>query len=434
MSRQFGGATTKSGKTVSPEGYLLKHVLLQTTADVSDSTIDITNLVTEIVVNESLFSSSVETEITIQDAVNLLQDGKVTGSERIDILIERTEPSGEYKSHTIVTYIASIESFARLQAGFETYVFKCISNHSYINQTKQVSRSFSGSISKLIKNLVEKDLDAEIAVYNSNTKGSIRGIYPNISPLECITWLLRNATENSTPFYFFESLKNGIELDSYESLVNQDVYREYNYLPNPDGGLLPGTQGYFEVLMGSIRKISSDLDISQFHMIGDGAYGSTVNTLDYATKSHTSKQVGYDDKAIKLNKHKPFSNSTLIGNKQIAAMSKAKEFNISLNSKGFRSDNYHSISNPSIARKQSYFTGLGFMTHDIIANGDFDMSPGKKIILSMDKVGDLFEGVPKRNEYMSGKYIVTEITHVFGSEYTMDMLIAKDSMEQNFDE
>lgn len=434
MSKQFGGATTKSGKTVSPDGYLLKHVLLQTTADVSDSTIDITNLVTEIVVTEGIFSSSVETEITIQDAVNLLEDGKVTGSERIDILIERTEPSGEYKSHEIVTYIASIESFARLQPGFETYVFKCVSNHSYVNQTKSVSRAFSGSISKLVKNLVEKDLNAELAVYNNNTKGTIRGIYPNLSPLGCITWLLRNATENSTPFYFFESLKNGIEFDSYEALANQDVYREYNYLPNPDGGLLPGTEGYFDVVMGSIRKLSSDLDVSQFHMIGDGAYGSTVNALDYATKSYVTKRFGYDDKSIKLNKHKPFSSSTVIDNNQIGTINKGKEFNISLNSKGFKTDNYHSISNPSVARKQAYYTGLGFMTHDIIVNGDFDMSPGKKISLSIDKVGDLLEGTPKRNEYMSGNYMVTEITHVFGSEYTMDMLIAKDSMEQNFDE
>lgn len=435
MSKQFNSAMGRDGRMISPGGYTTKHVLLYTNAPGADGVIDITNLVTEIIVNEGIFKSSIEVELTIVDAINLLEDGRVSGSERIQILIDRTEPSGEYKSWDIETHIASIDSFARLKPGFETYVFRCVSRHSYVNQTKSISRSFAGSISKLISNIVTKDLSSELGIYNGNSKGSIRGIYPNLRPLDCITWLLRNASDNSTPFYFYESLNNGLELDSYESMVNQDVYREYNYLSTPDAGLLPGSQGYFEVLLNSIRKLSSDLDISQFHQLGDGAYGGTVNSLDYANKSYTSKTYTYGDNNTKLNKYKPFTSTAKINGQAYNEITKGKDYYLSTNSKAFKADSYHDIANPTILKKQAHYKGLGYMSHDIVVHGDFDMSPGKKISIAIDKAGDIEEGTFKRNQYFSGNYIVTEITHVFTSEeYTMDMAIRKDSLETDFDE
>lgn len=430
MARQFSSSTL-SGTTLSPSGYEIERVAFSTSFD---EVIDITSIVGDISISESIFSSSIEVSLTIIDAVNFLEEAHVTGSEKIRIVINRTEPDNEKKGFDIETYIARIDNLSKAKAGVDTYQFHCVSRHLYINQTKEVSRAFKGNVSKLIGNLVTKDLDSTLGIHNKNTKGSISGIYPNIRPLDAITWLLRNCSENSTPFFFYETVKDGIVFDSYEAMLNKPVYRTYKQKAIPKG-YIPGTTEYFDMMQGQITSLSSDLDISQYHLLGDGAYGSKLNTLDYSTKQFNTTEFKYLDSSHKLNKNKPFSDKIKLNGKTYSENVACKEYNISINSKSHSINNYHDLANPTILKKQAYYHALGYMSQDIITYGDFNISAGNKIDLKVGKVGDVDKGENEIDEYISGIYLITEITHEFnGKEYTMDMAIRKDSLGFNLNE
>ena len=430
MGRQFS-SNTLSGITLAPSGYEVESVVFSTSFK---EDVDITNIVGDISISESMFSSSIEVTLTIIDAVNFLEEARVSGSEKLRIVINRTEPDNEKKGFDIETYIARIDNLSKAKAGVDTYQFHCVSRHLYINQTKEVSRAFKGNVSKLISNIVTKDLDSALGVYNKNTKGSISGIYPNLRPLDAITWLLRNCSENSTPFFFYETINDGLVFDSYDAMVNKESYRTYQSKAILTK-YIPGSVEYFDAMQGQITSLSSDLDVSQYHLLGDGAFGSKLNTLDYSTKEFNTTSFSYLDSAQKLNKHKPFSDNIRLNDKAYSENIGCKEYNVSINSKSYGINNYHDLANPTILKKQSHYYTLGYMSQDLIVYGDFNISVGNKIDVKVGKVGDLAEGESQNNEYVSGTYLITEITHMFnGKEYTMDMAISKDSLGFNLDE
>lgn len=418
-----------AGEALSPATFEIASVKIFTNWDME---FEIRSIVSEITVNESLFASSIETDIVIADGINFFEKARLTGNERLEVTINRLEPGNVKKKFEFTCFIANIQDFAKPRPGVQSYRFSCVSEHAYINAGKRLNRVFQGGIGNIINNICQRDLQVKPAQLNKDVKGIIRGIYPNIKPLEAITWLLRNSTDNSTPFFFYETLKDGIIFDSYENLLEVGSYRKYKHSPFFEE--LPNTEENFIDAQQRIIRISSEFDMGKYFQIYDGTYGSTVNSVDIATKKYTVRKYSYDqDKVLKLNDHGPISTRTKFADESLSDMSSSMVYNVSLNSKAYNKiGNYHAPIVDSLSKKQSYHANLGYMGHDITIYGDFDMSVGKVIELEIYKASDEKELEEDRKNMIdkmnSGYYIVTELAHIFANgEYTIEMGIQKDS-------
>ena len=437
----FNSSKTAGGRAIIPASYDLHSVLLTMN---DNSTIEIKSLVADIIINESLFKQSIETNIKIVDAFDLFQKSHLSGGEKIEIKIKRIDNGNESYSKSknkfdITCYIADISDHVKPKEGIQYYNISCLSEHAFINAMKSVNRAFSGNINALVRDICKNDLNVEKAVFADKNLPVIKGIYPNLKPLDAVTWLLRNSSDQDTPFFFYETINDGLQFNSYKELLAQDNYKTYNntsYYVNEYE-----TPEYFDEAGAKILSMSSDLNMSKYHQISDGAFASTTHCVDISNKNYNAVNF---DKTTKnnerLNMYESFSKKIKFNDQKFTESYDAKDFFISVNSSSFDgTDNYHASIKDSISNKNSYFQSIRFMGLDLELYGDFKLSPGKLISLKIPKSTDAnilkSEGRDGMvDQLLSGNYIVSSIAHVFdGNEYKCDIGIQKDSLTYDLD-
>lgn len=388
---------------------------------------NIKEIVAKIEIYESLYTASIEATLGIADAVTFLEQAKITGNEKIILKVQqaRSEQGDEVKrKFELELYIAEVMNYSRVQQGMQVYEFVCFSKHMYNNSFSRINRYFKGTIGNLVKTIVERDLEIEPHFINTSSKGIIEGIYPRMRPITAINWLMRNAFEDNTPYYFYETAFNGVNFNSYKNLLTQELYRTYNYRPSfrkpqqsPDS---------YEEIVSRIRSFSSQFNMSKLASISEGAYASTIHELDIAKKKYSVSQTGYDQVKQTLNQFKPFSEEPKFKDKAFKDAYESLHYFVSTNS---NVRNYHSVLNPSLNTRQSYLENIDLMTETLEIAGDFELTCGKIIGLDIPRASDVaaldLEG---KDKVLSGNYLVTSIVHRFGeSEYTMNVVCQKDS-------
>ena len=439
MAKQFNAKLASGSSEGSlPSAYQIMQFDITTNGG---DVINIIDLIGTINISESLYRSSIQLNATIQDGLNFLEIKKLTGNEKINVHLKTVEltddNSGEKKEFKLELYLASIQNYSKASPGVQYYELVAVSKHSWINQLKVLERSFQGSIGQLIQSICKKDLEIKPNFINTDTKDIIKGIYPKLRPLNAVSWLLRNAFDNSTPFYFYETATNGVNFNSYDNLIEEDTYREYKQKAFYTGEM--DSKDAYEEGMAKIRKISSELNLSKYLSASSGAYASNMISFDIATKKLEKNDFKYEGKKLKkLNKNLPFSLQTEFQSKKLNEFTKAKNHFICTNSLAFGNlSNYHQPLVPTLLKNEAYLENTEFMTHDIELNGDFDLCVGKKINLTLSKSSDPDELDDERSnmvdKLLSGLHIITTITHKFEEEYTMDVRCKKDSLVLELD-
>ena len=182
-----------------------------------------------------------------------------------------------------------------------------------------------------------------------------------------------------------------------------------------------------------IRKISSQLNISPYDAAAAGAYSSNTVYFDIATKKLEKFNFEYDN-LKKLNKNNPASFKDDFGfpQKKLNKHETSKNHFVSLNSKAYGDGfNYHEVLKAQAYNKtEAYLENMNHIVHDLVLPGDFELSVGKIIELNLPKAT-----IPEKDEegnfqdkYLSGKHLVTSITHSFENKYTMNITCCKDSL------
>ena len=439
----LNSAKTSAGAAITPASYELVSVKLTMN---NDQTMEIKSLISEVIINESLFNSSIKVDLKIVDGFDLFQKSHLSGGEKIQIKIMRKdnvkETYGNAKNKfDIACYIAEIYDHSKPKPGIQFYRLTCLSEHSFVNNIKSISRSFNSNANALVRDICLNDLKyTRETNFADKNLPVISGIYPNLKPLEAITWLLRNTHDEDTPFFFYETLSEGLKFNSYNELANQEVYREYNNTPFYVNKF--ETKEHFAEAQGKIIKMSSDFNMCKFDQIKDGAFSSVVHNVDIANKNYTINNFNNEiNDKIKLNKYKGFSKNIKFDDSTLNESYNSKEFFISTNSKAFEEEkiNYHEKIKDSISAKNSYFHNIRFMGLDIEVYGDFNLCPGKLIELKIPKstdsnimTSDQREGMI--DKLLSGKYLITSVAHVFdGKEYRCDIGVQKDSLTYDLD-
>lgn len=415
-----------SGGSLTPSSYTVKSATI-TLNDGKD--VDISNLLNKFEIHESLNTPFIEVVMTIVDATNFLEEVKISGNERILLHISRN-PNSDKKDPAqfkLKLDIAEVFSYFRNEPTKQFYRFRCVSPHVYNNQVLNLSYNFRGTIGSLISKICDL-IKVENKDIDTSSKSIVKGIYPSIKPLSAASWLLRNAFSSNTNYYFYETAKEQkVNLKSYHDMTNEDVFDTYEFLPGFKNEI--GSQEYYDEVRKRIRIIDGDLNMGQLQHLSNGSYSSTIHTLDIATKTFKKTKFGY--KNGKLNSSKSFNGDSKVLNKGYDKHFDSKNYYVSLNSKAFDSvDNYHAPLDGTLSDALASKNKLDFNSFNIILPGDFDLTVGNTINIKVIKASDS-EHLNTKNledKYLSGKYLITRITHDFNDEYIQRLTIKRDSI------
>jgi hypothetical protein len=308
-----------------------------------------------------------------------------------------------------------------------------MSEHAYMSQLQTISRPFNNVPGQLIKNICTDILaidDKELSI-NTETKQTIKGIYPRWRPMYIISWLTRRSYDNGSPFFFYETLGDGIHFNSYENMITKKTHGEYMHSPLNKGMI--GSKDHSEQLKYKIIKLATDLNMSKYVNAAAGAYASTLHTLDIASKKYKKTTHAYG-KDLMLNKNGVIPAGLKFNDRAIEEHRGSTNFYVSLNtSAASGGSNYHAPSEGDILSANAYIENMDGTVLTINIYGDFKLSVGMVITCNIMKSVENADNKRGKDKYLSGKYLVTSIDHRFEDEYIMQVLLKKDSYIESLD-
>lgn len=428
MSSARVSSRVVGNSSISPTSYVISSAILYTNGGLE---LNILNVVNKFNIIESIDSPFLEMDIQIVDATNLLEEHQINGNEKISIVIQRNPINGSEQNKVkfkLNLRIAEVFAFVKNLPTKQFYRFRCVSEHLYINASKTLVRPFEGTIGSLIEKICKKDLKIENLNINTSSKNNIKGIYPRIRPIQAANWLLQNAFEDNTHFYFWESILDGVQLDSYKNLVSKDVYKKFVFRPGFKYDI--GTAESYNEQAERIRTVLGPLGMGKMSQISRGAYASTLHSVDIAEKKYEKSVYNYN-KVHKLNKHQPWFKNDKVDDQTYDQLKNSKNYFVSLNSKAFDLDNYHSPTKPTLLKNESHLSSLMFQNFKIIIPGDFELKVGQKIDMEVIKSSThehLGKPASMIDNYTSGTYMVKKINHTFDEEFISEVEIMRDSV------
>jgi hypothetical protein len=424
-----------------PSAYRLNDIILINHRNVE---FDITNLVAQFSITESIFQPFLSIELRIRDSVNLLEEAQLVGQERVRISFSRDDlPTGNNKTvHTfVVTDYPGFKKTHRVQA----IILKGISEHAYLSRFKKISRAFNANVIDLIRDILINDLNVPEEKINLTNESSsiIKGIIPALHPLNAIFWLLRRAYDsNGAPFYCYETLATGtINILSHSEMVSVDnepheTYHDGKFFTQVD------VDDDYNQKRTRILDLTSDIRLSKFIAGSAGAYASQTKYVDVSTKEYFVEKFNYSqafESMATIDKNSVLSNSFILNEDSgLDELVESHENYVSLNQLAYDDplSNYHaSTVGNGLARAQSYLENSDTIIHDVKLHGDSTLATGATVNLvlaaSVDVSNENEQYVQSkdimRDAFLSGRYVVSGIVHTFGNTYFMEIRCKKDS-------
>ena len=422
--------TIVNGLATSPKVFEITKALLHTNIETE---VDISELIRDIKIVESLYNSGITVSIFCLDSTGLIDYLKIAGNEKIELVIERRDITDQKrKKFELEVYLAEIKDYSAPRPSSKAYTLYCVSKHVYLNNVLVLTNSFDNTPSNLIRSIVTKNLASEIDIRNPSTS-PIKGIYPRLRPLSAIAWLLRNSFEDGTPNFFYETAKSGLIFDSYKKILAKDVYDTYDNHPNFKFTAKDELEELFDEERKKIRKINSNLNLSKFKASEKGAFGSTLHTIDVYNKTIAQKEYKYSDSLEKLNQFPPINDKIKLNDVNISDYKTGKNYFISYNSGAFNGfKNYHAPTDQSILKAEAYHHNLDTIIQDLVLPGDFEIESGDIINLDILRTADVTDEIRGGDDFkdniLSGKHLITGIVHHFSKEgYGIRVKTKKDS-------
>jgi len=434
----------------TPKAFIVNEIFLYTN---SGEEINLQELLQNIFINESVYQSGISVEIYLKDNIGLINDLRLSGNEQIKLKISRREPFNNRRSRLrgfdLDLFVMEIKDYSRTRPSEVSYTLECVSKHVYLNNKKLLSRSFNGNISNLIRSIIESDLNSNLTI-EAAAAGNIKGIYPYIQPLSGVSWLLRNAFDNGTPFYFYESPQFGLIFTSYKKILDtykNNPHNTYNNFPILRTSLSPDTsiEDAFNEEKNKIFQIKSNLNLSKLNAGAKGAFKSILNKIDISNKSKVRSVLTSDrfkneweytfDGNKTLNNSSPIDPTMTINDEQLLDFRAVKQHYISYNGLAYSENslkNYHDPTNISILEAEGRKHNLDTLKQEIVIPGDFDLTCGTIVKLDLIKNDDVSIEIENNqtinDDILSGNHLVTAVRHQFGANgYTMSVALKKDS-------
>ena len=445
---------------------------------------NISALLIELNIYESVFNSCVTGSAVIVDTQNLIAKLPIQGTERLsfllstklsgdtkDTIIDCTERSGRPMHVYAVTNKQQIENDTAM-----TYTIQFASREFVRNLRTKVSESFEGTMDQMVNKIFtdENYLDSQKTLYFQKTRNQDKILIPNLDPFAAIGMLCQRslpdrANSKGVGYLFYETTK-GFHFRSWESLCvdsngdQREVKQHFRYV---QGNVDPITnkmdrdnstvgQIQRDRLTETYKNVKNYKFINNFHDVAAntklGTYGHRVITHNIFNKSYKIDDYHYHNRwneSRHLEKYPAISDSpvdydTVDGDSgQQKGVSDYPESRISLQSTApyINSDkNTGNFGEPvevdgilegtRLAQVNKIMSGTQL---EMTVNGQSRLQAGDAIEFDLQSVENKENSRGALDIQYSGRYIIVSIRHRVAQEKFIQILTCvKDSSKSGY--
>lgn len=394
---------------------------------------DISAQVINIQYYEDLFSPFITGSLIIKDMLDLVNLFPFAGEEFVELEIstptlDKSKIKGRY-------YIYKMTNRELIGDSSVVYQLHFISVEAIIDLNKKISKVYTGSAAKLIKQLVEEQyngLQSKKQVFAEETSRDIKFISNFWSPTKCISYITELAVnKNNIPSYVFFENRDGFYFMSLDSLYTANIYQEFKYDKYtrdnlPDGKSVRNVQeDYMRATSVSIPTAFDYMD-----RISKGAYASKALSWDITNKKYNVKNYNMFDNITKQNHLNEYAlaskdailrtNSTLVNYPR--AVGTFSGFGDASNFKNFQ-------------QRTSLMKLAEASKIQMSVPGRTDYTVGQKVKVTLNRVEPVSDkDTDMQDKMFSGHYLISAINHYITREgHECHMELIKDSLILNLD-
>lgn len=415
-----------------PGDYQLENILIMDSSGVG---FVLSELMIEVNIFQDMFQPFMKIEIAVNDSAALLNafGNGVIGGEMIYVSFKTADPN--LRLIRLAFLLNSITNRFKTGDGNEQYLIEGFSAEYYSVIDKKISQSFGGTAGKKISEIVDIIYDEYImtpqiksvykflgdnkmgcdkeyfsAVKSHQTTGLHKCVIPNMSPIQTINYLAKDAVDDdvASKYFFYENF-DGFQFRSLGKLVEQEPkYKEYVYYPSTlekSDNAGDGQKTFFNIV--DMERVK---DIDMLDNMSQGLFGAKTIELDPLRKKATITKFDYQKEVDRFKK---------LGDTKIHGGSKSDAIvHLKTSRRGHDTDGVFAKEAPLSSRnvikdpiRDSYFKHV---THNIIritVYGNSDLNVGDTVYAEFTPSTSY--DVPEGDKYTSGKYLITKVRHKF---------------------
>jgi len=429
--------------------------------------IDIKYLVQEINIYESIYNNSITGTVVITDAIDLIGNLPIQGTERLEFKL-RTPGTSE-PEHIIdctsetghPVNIFKVSHKQQLDEHMQRYILHFCSREFLRNMRTRVSKSYNGTLDTMAAAILgdKNGLDSRKTITTQKTRNQDKIVIPNKQPFDAIDMLCKRAladNSKSVGYYFYETTK-GYQFRSWESMCvdanglkrkPKQVFEVKTMNTQPKNlNLVDRKQQKTDSIMDAYSSVEEYKFLNQGHDVTVntqlGTYGHRVITHNIFSKSYKIDDYHYHNR-FSESKHLDGNNPAIVASPvdyDNNSISDYPESRVSLQSTtqyahGEKTGNFGTdVENDGI------FEGARIsQSNQVVAGTRLEMTvKGQSFLSAGDVIDFKLRAVDSANpagvedRQYSGLYIITAIRHqVTNKEYKMILECSKDSVRKGF--
>jgi len=396
-------------------------------SSLNGNTVDITPLVIETSIFESIYSINLHGHLVIADNSALFSDLPIVGQEKINIQFIRNDIDVD------LTFIVSgVEDLASYNDSVGAYVITFTSESKLVNAVSEFSKSFSGLGVNIIRQIYNDNFGKNSLDVKVNGGNSMNVVMPFTKPFAAINMIQRASYDaNKSPLFIFDTVfGDAPELTSLYVMQSQEtvhkISNNINVNTEADG------QSSRDMLLhvGEAYNIEIPSAYNVFEQISDGTFASSIDTIDISTKSITRDAYSY------LNHDVIDGTDYMHSNFQIndTALTKYTSANVStnfINTKSFESlNNIYGTDKYARATVDSKLNRIDTIELSMHMDSVPAVSAGKIVDIDFTRFTPMLSDKDNpKDEMTSGRYLVSSLRHhIKLGEYTMALNLVRNNV------
>lgn len=396
--------------------------------------VDLKNVYQHFSFVEDIHAQALMGSMFIKDNLDLLNTFPISGHETLFVKFRTPGINSEFLDLKFRVIEVSDRVKAPNERG-EIYKIKFVSSTALENKTKKISKSYSGKISNIAKEIYNKYIGGTLKA--QETQGDFKCVIPMWEPFQALEWLALRAlpvgkTQESN--YFFFETADGHSFVSLSKLCSQKVAISYYQMPmnirnsnNLASYSSPKSLARDFVNVHDVQIMKSNQKMQEYM---DGAFSSTLITHDVTTKSWGRKIFNYNKEKPSIRTvadEKVTMNNSLYTNRPNGSILVATK------QTGLMGADYPDVQNHNNWLQQSISSKvlLNTIRIRIEVAGNSVLRVGDVVELFIPKTAPLqTSDADWYDERTSGKYLITTVRHsITPDEYKTTMMLSKNAYE-----
>ncbi len=420
---------------ISPGDVLIEKVEL---TSITGDVFDLTKFMGEFNIYEDLFSNYLTGNILLTDWTNLINLVPIIGQEKISIKFRTPVIDEETKELNFQVYKISTRILDKDRT--QVYVLHFISIPAIKNSLTKISKSYKGSISDIVVQVVDEELDTYVNEIFA-TSGQYKFVIPYWSPFKTINFLAKRAKTSDgkdTSYSFYETL-DGFNFMPISQLLKREPYPDnYSFAQIPKFNSDSNKENIKELRNNffSIKEYKILDSMDTLDAIRGGMFASSLISYDITSKQIKKTEFRY------LNDFEDFTYITDEGKSNPLTIDKANpngfkyhDFTDSLIKRFDVQDKKHDDiqmkPNPDeyILQRISLLKQLKMNRMQVIIPGNSTLRVGMLLDLVLPSPEQMVTEF-KEDLLVSGRYIITNIRHkVEKGGYSCVLELSKNSFK-----